>query len=83
MVTALRDGRCAVVEGRVTGFVPPRYKSQTAESFNVGSQHFAYSDETVTAGFHISSSQGGPIHEGLYVRVTSLGNSIVRLEIGE
>jgi len=71
------------VEGRVTGFVPPRYKGQSAESFVVGDQRFAYSDDVVTAGFHNSSSHGDPIHEGLYVRVTYLGNLIVRLEVGE
>jgi hypothetical protein len=83
MITALRDGRCAVVEGRVTEFVPPRYPGQSEESFVVGGHRFAYSDDVVTAGFDNGSSHGRLIHEGLYVRVTYLGNLIVRLEVGE
>jgi hypothetical protein len=82
-IFALRGGRCAVVEGRVTEFVPMPYSGHSEESFTVGGHRFAYSDYVVTTGFHNTSSHGGPIHEGLYVRITYLGNLIVRLEVRE
>jgi hypothetical protein len=83
IIAALRDGRCVVVEGRITGFVPMIHSGHSDESFTVGGQRFAYSDEGVTSGFHNSDSHGGPIHDGQYVRVTYLGNLIVRLEVSE
>jgi hypothetical protein len=42
---------------------------------------FCYSDYEVTAGFNNSASHGGPIREGLPVRVSYIGNTIVRLEV--
>jgi hypothetical protein len=79
MVAALHDGRCAVVEGRITDFVS--MPGRPDESFVVGDRRFAYSDDIVTAGFHNTRHHGGPIREGLYVRVTYFGNSILRLEV--
>ena len=51
------------------------------ESFAVGGHRFSYSDYVVTSGFHNTASHGGPIHDGLDVRVSYLGNLILRLEI--
>jgi hypothetical protein len=83
MIAALRDGRCAVVEGRVTDFVPKRHSGHSEESFVVGGRRFAWSEDIVSIGFHNDGVQGGLIHDGLYVRVTYLGGVILRLEIGE
>jgi hypothetical protein len=82
-IDALRAGRCAVVEGRVTGFIPMPYSGHSEESFVVGGQRFSYSDYIATSGFHNTASHGGPIHDGLYVRVTYFGSLILRLEVGE
>ena len=78
----------SVVEGPVENFVPMPYQGHSLESFDVAGVHFAYSDYVLTSGFNNTSSHGGPIRQGLYVRIhyVRLGrsedaNSIVRLEI--
>lgn len=51
----------------------------------VSGVHFAYSDFVVTAGFNQTSSHGGPIHEGLLLRIAYTGSAddatIVKLDI--
>ncbi len=78
---ALKDGKFAVVEGPVTDFVPMPYTGHSEESFVVGDHQFSYSDYIVTDGFHNTTSHGGPIHQGLYVRVSYVGNTILKLEV--
>lgn len=75
--TALKEGRYSIAEGPLANFV----SGPKQESFAVGDRSFSYSDNIVTAGFRHTASHGGPIHEGLYVRVTYVGNLILRLEI--
>ena len=81
--TALRNRGYQVVEGRVTNFVPMPFTGHAQESFVVDGVRFCYSDYIVTSGFHNTASHGGPIHQGLYVRVTYLGNLILRLEVAK
>lgn len=79
--SAYRRSQFKVVEGRVTNFRPMPYAGHQDECFSVQSQTFCYSDYEVTAGFNNSASHDGPIRDGLPVRVSYVGNSIVRLEI--
>src|SRR5262245_10554228 len=78
---ALSSGQVQVIEGEVTNFVPMPYQGHAMERFDVGAYHFEYSDYVVTAGFNHTSSHGGPIRAGLRVRVTFVGDTIVRLEV--
>jgi hypothetical protein len=86
-VAKLREGRYAIAEGPVTEFAKlPKgvwQMNQKAETFVVGGQRFTYHGAVVTAGFHQMASQGGPIHEGLQVRITYSGPDILRLEIAQ
>ena len=75
------DGRFKVVEGEVRSFRPMPYSGHAYESFEVGGVAFHYSDYEVTPGFNNTASHGGPIREGLPVRITYYGNTILRLEI--
>ena len=79
--SAYRRGQFSVVEGSVTNFRPMPYEGHQDECFSVRSETFCYSDYGVTAGFNNSASHGGPIREGLPVRVSYIGNTIVRLEV--
>ena len=80
---ALRDGQCEVTEGTVTQFHPMPYEGHQNESFVVGGKRFEYSDYDSRAGFNQSQSHGGPIREGLHVRIHHVGNSIARLEVAQ
>ena len=83
LASALRNGQCEIVEGIVTEFDPMPYEGHKDESFVVNGHRFRYSDYQGTAGFNQSQSHGGPIHEGLAVRIHSKGNEIAKLEIAK
>jgi len=80
------QGDCTIIEGVVTDFVPMPYGGHAMESFTVNGVRFEYSDYVISGGFNNTRSHGGPIHDGLPVRIcyvsgmTSDGNVIVRLE---
>ncbi|HUN77248.1 MAG TPA: hypothetical protein VMU40_22250 [Steroidobacteraceae bacterium] len=74
--------RAKVVEGLVTTFVPMPVTGHAMETFCVSGVCFSYSDYDVTVGFNHTSSHGGPIRLGLPVRVTYVGNTIIKLEVG-
>jgi hypothetical protein len=76
-----RKGQFSVVEGRVTNFHPMPYEGHQDECFSVQAETFCYSDYAITGGFNNAASHGGPIREGLPVRVSYIGNTIVRLEV--
>jgi hypothetical protein len=84
---ALRSGTAAVVEGPVQEFHPMPYRGHDTERFRVGNVRFRYSDFSVQSGFNRSSSHGGPIREGLMVRIHYIGQpsqaTILRLETRE
>jgi len=77
------NGNYQVAEGYVTNFIPMPYGGHSQESFCVDNYPcFDYSDYGITAGFNNAKSHGGPISEGLPVRVSYIGNTIVKLEVG-
>lgn len=81
--SARQDGSARVVEGVVTDFKPMPATGHAMESFCVSGVCFHYSDYVITAGFNQTSSHGGPIRNGLSVRVTYVGDTIVRLEVAK
>jgi hypothetical protein len=81
MASARKGGRARIVEGRITEFRPMPFTGHAMERFCVGSDCFEYSDYVVTAGFNNTSSHGGPIKDDLPVRVTFVGNAIIKLEV--
>jgi hypothetical protein len=83
LVSAKNAGDVQIVEGRVTNFRPMPVTGHSMEKFTVGTNSFEYSDYVVTAGFNNTSSHGGPIREGLPVRITFVGNTIIKLEVAQ
>lgn len=88
--TAVERREYQVVEGRVENFRPMPRDGHSLESFTVNGKEFEYSDFVVTPGFRNTQSYGGPIHEGLFVRIGYIENQttrptrdIVRLEVKE
>jgi hypothetical protein len=77
---AFRTGHYAVIEGHVTNFAPMT-RVLPMECFTVSSQRFCYSDSEMKPGFNQTASHGGPIHDGLPVRISYSEDTILRLEI--
>jgi hypothetical protein len=75
------SGQVQVAEGRVSNFNPMPFSGHSMERFCVEAHCFEYSDYVITGGFNNTSSHGGPIRDGLPVRVTFVGNSIIKLEV--
>ncbi len=80
-------GDARVVEGRVEAFHPMSPLGHDAERFTVAGVRFAYPVSGI--GFRQTAPEGGPIREGLFVRIhytrpwgcDSCSPAIVRLEI--
>jgi len=83
LAEACRSRRCQVAEGIVTEFHPMPVGGHGLESFSVAGKHFHYSDWIITAGLHQSSTYGGPIHNGMRVRIYHLENDIAKVETAE
>jgi hypothetical protein len=77
----LSSGKADYVEGVVENFVPMPAAGHANESFTVNGVTFSYSDYEVTPGFNNAASHGGPVRQGLYVRIWYVGNDILKLEI--
>ena len=78
--SVLSSGHAQFIEGPVENFVPMPVTGHALEWFDVKGVQFSYSDYVVTPGFNHTSSHGGPIREGLYVRIWYRGNDILKLE---
>ena len=81
LLKAESSGKLSISEGKVKNFVPMPEAGHAMESFCVDKSCFEYSDYVITGGFNNSASHGGPIKDGLQVRVSYLGNKIVKLEV--
>lgn len=81
--SAWDSGEANVAEGMVTNFIPMPATDHGMEKFCVNNACFEYSDYVITAGFNNTASHGGPIKEGLPVRVMYVGSTIVKLELAK
>jgi hypothetical protein len=75
------QGQYSTVEGTVTNFHPMPFSGHQDETFSVNGMQFSYSDYVLIPCFNNTSSHGGPIHEGLRVRIAYSGNCILKLEV--
>ncbi|CCN69674.1 hypothetical protein [Vibrio nigripulchritudo] len=80
LLSKYHKGDYLVIEGIVENFDPMPYSGRKRESFSVKGIYFQYSDFSVTPGFNNTTSHGGPIREGLQVRISYIGNTILKLE---
>jgi hypothetical protein len=78
---AYQAGQYLVAEGAVEDFHPMPYGGHQDECFSVQRVRFCYSDYGPTPGFNNTSSHGGPIRAELPIRVSYVGNTILKLEI--
>lgn len=80
---SVASGQCETVEGPVEHFHPMPAAGHDMEHFDVRGVTFSYSDYVVTAGFNNTASHGGPIREGLPVRICYRDGEILRLAIAD
>jgi len=80
---AYTRGEYSVVEGTVTNFHPMPYSGHELETFSVNGIRFSYSDYVLIPCFNNTASHGGPIRDGLHVRLAYSGDCILKLEIAE
>jgi hypothetical protein len=66
-VSILSGNQAQVVEGQVHNL--SSFANGKAESFTVEGVQFSYSEYSQSRGFHNVSSLGGPIREGLQVKI--------------
>ena len=76
-------GHYSTIEGTVDDFSPlPAQQGDYSESFSVNGKSFSYSDFLAGQGcFNHSSTYGGPVRQGVYVRIAYKDNCILRLDI--
>ena len=74
-------GQYSVVEGSVANFHPMPASGHDNETFSVNGVRFSYSDFDGSPCFNNTASHGGPMREGLRVRIAYWGNCILRLEV--
>jgi hypothetical protein len=81
-VERLAKGQTEVVEGPVENFRPQPRGGHARERFTVKGVAFSFSDNVLTPGFHRTVARGGPLREGLPVRINyDPRHQILRLEI--
>lgn len=84
---------CREITGVVSHYVPQRGRSDGVrarpESFKVNGVRFEFQDNVFTGGFNRTAANGGPISDGVGVRICYVprrawaSNIIVRLEVAE
>ena len=80
--SAFEEGRCQIVEGRIQNFSPGKdNRGETDETFDVSGVHFSYSAYSASPGFNQTVAKGGPLKEGVQVRIFVYKQNIARLEI--
>ena len=79
LIRRMDNGHVERVQGAVHDFQPAQTYKGT-EQFSVASQTFSYSRVSVQQGFHTMSGDGGPIHNGLCVRILYQRDDILRIE---
>jgi hypothetical protein len=78
---AVRNGRYSVVVGDVTDFRSG--DTHRPETFVVDGHSYSYSSSWSSVAFNRDSASGGPIRQGLRLRITDVGGAIVKLEVAE
>jgi hypothetical protein len=80
LIKAVEAGRYQVIEGFVSNFAPQFGSGRKPESFTVSGIRFSYSQSDPSISFRWTFGNGGPIQDGMHVRIEYVGARIVRLE---
>ena len=81
--TPLEGKDVSVITGPVTDFTPMPARGHASEQFAVDGVRFAFSGIGESCSFNHAAVFGGPLREGLLVRVYSKRGRILRLDVAE
>lgn len=77
-----QQGKYREISGKIENVAGAGHEQRRGyERFEVGGVQFSYSNSLSSPGFHKTRAFGGPIRDGLLVRVRYIDGAIVRLEI--
>lgn len=79
----LAAGDATVTDGTVYATAEGGGRGGAWECFSLADQRYCYGTGFFDVGFHQTAGTGGPIRDGLQVRVSSIGGVIVRLEVAD
>jgi hypothetical protein len=79
--SSLRSGAFRLVDGHVADFIPQQADGHPIERFRVDGVRFEYSRSDITSAFHRTATEGGPIRNGVAVRIADVNGKIARLEV--
>ena len=68
------------VEGVITDFKPMPEGGHADESFIVGGRRFRYSSYNITSGFNKTAVRGGPLKEGMKVKIWYYDGTILKIQ---
>ena len=83
LVARLGNGDYDNVEGAITNFFPGSFDGHTPEVFVVAGHTYTFHGNTTTAGYHDVQGAGGPLREGIKVRIADVNGTIARFELME
>jgi hypothetical protein len=77
----LAQGQADIIEGVVA--VDFEAGGGRTECISVDARRFCYADSSNDPGFNRTRALGGPMRDGLQVRISSIGQTIVRVEVSD
>jgi hypothetical protein len=83
LVTRLRNGEFENVEGVITNFEPGSFNGHRRERFTVAGRTYTFSSAEWRAGYHDVQGEGGPLADGIAVRIADVNGTIARFELLE
>lgn len=78
--TILASGEAEWIEGTITNFTPMPIGGHGNESFVINGRKFSYSSYYITPGFKSTQVDGGPLREGMKVKIWYHNGVILRIE---
>lgn len=79
--SAMNSGNFEIFEGCLQRFHAMPNEGHDTERIQIAGRTFEYSDFIITQGFRTTEAHGGPIHADSRVRLTVVGDDIVRVEV--
>lgn len=81
LVMRLRSGKYENVEGAITDFSPGSFDGHVQERFTVAGHRYTFSSAKSMAGYHDVQGAGGPLGDGVRVRIADVNGMIARFEL--